>query len=421
MVIHDNPHHNYDIKSCFYELDKDTTSTRLTTSASLLDEINKIDTQKDREQDIIGRVYEYFLGKFALAEGKGKGEFYTPKCIVNLIAEMIEPYEGIIYDPCCGSGGMFVQSVKFIESHNGNKKNVSIYGQEYTNTTYKLAKMNLAIRGISGNLGETAANTFTNDQHKDLKANFIMANPPFNQKEWRADNELTDDPRWNGYEVPPTSNANYGWILNIASKLSQNGVAGFLLANGALSDDGTEQKIRKQLIENNLVEAIIILPRNMFYTTDISVTLWILNKNKKARIIEQNGVIKKFRDRQREILFMDLRQMGSPFEKKYIELTAEDIEKVTNVYHSWQQEGFENTYEDIPEFCYSASFDEVAEKGFTLVPSRYIEFINRDENIGFDTKMKSLQSELKELLIAEEKSKEDLLALFKELGYEIEL
>jgi type I restriction enzyme M protein len=266
-----------------------------------------------------------------------------------------------------------------------------------------------------------AANTFTNDQHKDLKANFIMANPPFNQKEWRADNELTDDPRWNGYEVPPTSNANYGWILNIASKLSQNGVAGFLLANGALSDDGTEQKIRKQLIENNLVEAIIILPRNMFYTTDISVTLWILNKNKKARIIEQNGVIKKFRDRQQEILFMDLRQMGSPFEKKYIELTAEDIEKVTNVYHSWQQEGFENTYEDIPEFCYSASFDEVAEKGFTLVPSRYIEFINRDENIDFDTKMKSLQSELKELLIAEEKSKEDLLALFKELGYEIEL
>lgn len=389
--------------------------------ASLLDEINKIDTQKDREQDIIGRVYEYFLGKFALAEGKGKGEFYTPKCIVNLIAEMIEPYEGIIYDPCCGSGGMFVQSVKFIESHNGNKKNVSIYGQEYTNTTYKLAKMNLAIRGISGNLGEMAANTFTNDQHKDLKANFIMANPPFNQKEWRADNELTDDPRWNGYEVPPTSNANYGWILNIASKLSQNGVAGFLLANGALSDDGTEQKVRKQLIENNLVEAIIILPRNMFYTTDISVTLWILNKNKKARIIEQNGVIKKFRDRQREILFMDLRQMGSPFEKKYIELTAEDIEKVTNVYHSWQQEGFENTYEDIPEFCYSASFDEVAEKGFTLVPSRYIEFINRDENIDFNTKMESLQSELKELLIAEEKSKEDLLALFKELGYEIEL
>ena len=176
--------------------------------ASLLDEIDKINTG-DKENDIIGRVYEYFLSKFALAEGKGKGEFYTPKCIVNLIAEMIEPYDGILYDPCCGSGGMFVQSMKFVEAHHGNKKKVSIYGQEYTNTTYKLCKMNLAIRGISANLGEMAANTFTNDQHKDLKADYIMANPPFNQKEWRADNELIDDPRWDGYEVPPTSNANY--------------------------------------------------------------------------------------------------------------------------------------------------------------------------------------------------------------------
>ena len=290
--------------------------------ASLLDEIDKINTG-DKENDIIGRVYEYFLSKFALAEGKGKGEFYTPKCIVNLIAEMIEPYDGILYDPCCGSGGMFVQSMKFVEAHHGNKKKVSIYGQEYTNTTYKLCKMNLAIRGISANLGEMAANTFTNDQHKDLKADYIMANPPFNQKEWRGDNELIDDPRWDGYEVPPTSNANYGWILNIVSKLSQNGVAGFLLANGALSDDGTELKIRRQLIENNLVEAIIILPRNLFYTTDISVTLWILNKNKKARVVEENGEVKRFRNREREILFMDLRQMGSPYEKKYIELTEE--------------------------------------------------------------------------------------------------
>ena len=182
-----------------------------------------------------------------------------------------------LIDPCCGSGGMFVQSIKFVEAHSGNKKEVSIYGQEYTNTTSKLAKMNLAIRGISANLGEMAANTFTNDQHKDLKADFIMANPPFNQKQWRAENEFVDDPRWNGYEVPPTSNANYGWILNIVSKLSQNGVAGFLLANVALSDDGTELKIRQQLIENHLVEAIIILPRNHFYTTDISVILWVLS------------------------------------------------------------------------------------------------------------------------------------------------
>lgn len=324
-------------------------------------------------------------------------------------------------DPCCGSGGMFVQSIKFVEAHSGNKKKVSIYGQEYTNTTFKLAKMNLAIRGISANLGEMAANTFTNDQHKDLKADYIMANPPFNQKEWRADNELIDDPRWNGYEVPPTSNANYGWILNIVSKLSQNGVAGFLLANGALSDDGTELKIREQLIRNNLVEAIIILPRSLFYTTDISVTLWILNKNKKARVVEQNGELKRYRNREKEILFMDLRQMGSPYEKKYVELTEEDRAKVTSVYHAWQQEGYEETYQDVPEFCYSASFDEVEQKGFTLVPSRYIEFVNRDENIDFDTKMKSLQGELKELLVEEEKSKAELLAVFKELGYEIEL
>lgn len=389
--------------------------------ASLLDEINKIDTTKDKENDIIGRVYEYFLSKFAIAEGKGKGEFYTPKSIVNLIAEMIEPYDGTLYDPCCGSGGMFVQSIKFVEAHHGNKKKVSIYGQEYTNTTYKLAKMNLAIRGISANLGELAANTFSNDQHKDLKADYIMANPPFNQKEWRAADELLDDARWSGYDVPPTSNANYGWILNIASKLSQNGVAGFLLANGALSDDGTELKIRQRLIENDLVEAILILPRNLFYTTDISVTLWILNKNKNARVVEQNGVEKKYRDRQGQILFMDLRQMGSPYEKKYIELTQEDRDKVTETYHNWQNEGYEDTYENVPEFCYSASFDEVKEKGFTLVPSRYIEFVNRDENIDFDTKMRTLQSELQDLLVQEEKSKSDLLDVFKELGYEIKL
>ena len=336
-----------------------------------------------------------------------------------MIAELLEPYDGTLYDPCCGSGGMFVQSIKFVEAHSGNKKKVSIYGQEYTNTTFKLAKMNLAIRGIAANLGEMAANTFSNDQHKDLKADYIMANPPFNQKEWRADNELVDDPRWNGYEVPPTSNANYGWILNIVSKLSQNGVAGFLLANGALSDDGTELKIREQLIKNNLVEAIIILPRNLFYTTDISVTLWVLNKNKKARVVEQNGTVKRYRDREKEILFMDLRKMGSPYEKKYVELTEDDRQKVASVYHAWQQEGYEETYQDVPEFCYSASFNEVEEKGFTLVPSRYIEFVNRDENIDFDTKMKTLQGELKELLEAEEKSKAYLLKVMEELGYGI--
>ncbi len=389
--------------------------------ASLLDEINKIHLTKDKEQDVMGRVYEYFLSNFALQEGKGKGEFYTPKCIVNLIAELIEPYKGKIYDPCCGSGGMFVQSMKFVQAHNGNTREIAVFGQEATNTTLKLARMNLAIRGINGSLGQKAVSTFTDDQHKDLKADYIMANPPFNQKDWRAENELLDDPRWDGYDVPPTSNANYGWILHIVSKLSQNGVAGFLLANGALSDDGTELKIRKKLIENNLVEAIIILPRSLFYTTDISVTLWILNKNKKARVVTENGKMKRLRNREREILFMDLRQMGSPYEKKYIELTDEDRAKVALVYHAWQQEGFEETYQDVPEFCYSASTEEVAEKGYTLVPSRYIEFINRDENIDFDTKMKTLQAELKELLVQEEKSKADLLEVFKELGYEVKL
>ena len=203
--------------------------------------------------------------------------------------------------------------------------------------------------------------------------------------------------------------------------MSQNGVAGFLLANGALSDDGTELKIRQRLIENNLVEAILILPRNLFYTTDISVTLWILNKNKKERTVDMNGEEKHYRNREKEILFMDLRQIGSPYEKKYIELTEADRAKVVETYHNWQQVGYENTYENIPEFCYSAGYDEVAEKGFTLVPSRYIEFVNRDENIDFDTKMKTLQAELKELLVEEEKSKADMLKVFKELGYEIEL
>lgn len=388
--------------------------------ASLLDEINEINTN-DQENDIIGRVYEYFLSKFALMEGKGKGEFYTPKCIVNLICEMLEPYDGILYDPCCGSGGMFVQSIKFVEAHSGNKKKISIYGQEYTNTTFKLAKMNLAIRGISANLGEQAANTFSNDQHKDLRADFIMANPPFNQKEWRANDELVDDARWSGYDVPPTSNANYGWILNIISKLSHNGVAGFLLSNGALSGEGTELKIRQQIIENDLVEAIIILPRSLFYTTDISVTLWIINKNKKARVVEQNGKSKSYRNREGQILFMDLRQMGSPYEKKYVELTEEDRAKVTEVYHNWQLEGCENTYQNIPEFCYSASFEEVKENGFSLVPSRYIEFVNSDEVGDFDERMKSLQAEFQELLSADAKSQKDLLAIFKGLGYEIKL
>ncbi|MEX0684476.1 MAG: class I SAM-dependent DNA methyltransferase [Balneolales bacterium] len=387
--------------------------------SALLDTINNINTLHDKERDIVGRVYEYFLKKFAIAEGKGKGEFYTPKTIVNLIAEMLEPYKGVIYDPACGSGGMFVQSVKFIESHHGSKKEVSIYGQEYTATTYKLAKMNLAIRGISANLGDIAANTFSKDQHPDLKADFIMANPPFNQKDWRASDELMDDPRWSGYDVPPVSNANYGWILNMVSKLSTNGVAGFILANGALSGGGEEYKIRRKLIENRLVEAIVIIPRNTFYTTDISVTLWILNNNKKDREVEINGKLKKYRDREDEILFIDLRRWGSEYDKKFIELTAKDIEKVTLNYHNWQQTDYNTTYKNVPEYCYSASFEEVKTNDFSLVPSKYIKFVDWDSNIDFDTEMKRIQQEFKTLLAEEEDSQNQLKEAFKGLGYEI--
>lgn len=389
--------------------------------SALIDVVNNIDTLANPHEDIVGRVYEYFLAKFAIAEGKGKGEFYTPKSIVNLIAELIEPYKGKIYDPCCGSGGMFVQSLKFIENHKGNTKDISVYGQEYTGATYKLAKMNLAIRGISANLGAAAKDTFANDQHETLKADFIMANPPFNQKDWRASDELTDDHRWDGYETPQTGNANYGWILHMVSKLSENGVAGFILANGALSGDGTEKEIRKKLIENNLVEAVIILPRNMFYTTDISVTMWILNRNKKAHTVPHEDVTRYYREREEDVLFMDLREQGVPFEKKYIQILPDKIKEIANDFHTWQQVERDELYENKPEYCYSATKSEIATKNYSLVPSKYIEFVNRDENIEFDEKMLNLQSEFSKLLEQEARSTNELLSVFKELGYEIKL
>lgn len=387
--------------------------------SSLVDTINNINTIKDKSHDIVWRVYEYFLSKFAIAEWKWKWEFYTPKSIVKLITEMIEPYKWKIYDPACGSGGMFVQSMKFIENHHGNTKEVAIYGQENISATYKLAKMNLAIRGISANLWEIAADTFARDQHKDLKADFVMANPPFNQKDWRGENELIDDPRWRGYDVPPKSNANYGWILNMVSKLSDNGIAWFILANWALSGGGEEYKIRRKLIENKLVEAIVIIPRDTFYTTDISVTLRILNKNKKKRSIEVNGEVRQYREREEEILFMDLRRWWSEFEKQFIELTDDDIKIVTKNYHSWQQVDYTNTYKNVPEFCYSASFEEIKKNDFSLVPSKYIEFIDRDSKIDFDTEMKRIQKDFKEIIKDEKKSQEQLIEAFKTLWYEL--
>lgn len=384
--------------------------------ASLLDEINKLDTQADKDNDLIGRVYEFFLGKFAIAEGKGKGEYYTPKSVVNLIAELIEPYDGKIYDPCCGSGGMFVQSMKFVQAHNGNQKNISVYGQENTKTTYKLARMNLAIRGISADI--KLGDTFHNDQLQDLKADYIMANPPFNQKGWREENQLTNDGRWQGFDTPPTSNANYGWILHILSKLSTNGVAGFLLANGALSADGTELAIRQKLIEKGKVEAILILPARLFYSTDISVSMWVINNNKKAHVGIKNGKEIHFRERENEVLIFDLRQLGTPTEldRKYVELNEEVRKRVADTYHAWQQEGYSDTYKDTPEFCQSVRLDEIVEKEFSLVPSKYIQFVNRDENIDFYKEMNNVATEISHIIEERKELDNSLCSLFAEYG-----
>lgn len=381
--------------------------------AALIDVINNIDTLANPHEDVVGRVYEYFLSKFAIAEGKGKGEFYTPKSIVNLIAELIEPYKGKIYDPCCGSGGMFVQSLSFIESHKGNKKDVSVYGQEYTGTTYKLAKMNLAIRGISANLGSKDKNTFTDDQHPTLKADFIMANPPYNQKNWRENDELVDDARWDGYETPPTSNANYAWILHMVSKLSEGGVAGFILSNGVLSSGGTEQKIREKLIRNKLVEAIIVLPMNMFYTTDTSVSLWIINKNKKKQVIEHTvGETVMLRDRENEILFIDGRNFGSVYDKKFIEFSYErDIQKIVSIFRNWRSVGFEGNYQNIDELCYSASISEIESKGFSLVPSSYIKFKDDEKFSHLDDSLDEVKDKVVGKILSDMKVNESLLSI----------
>jgi len=384
--------------------------------AKLIDDINNNINYDDESFDLMGRIYEYFLQKFAVAEGKSKGEFYTPKSTVNLITEMIEPYSGKIYDPCCGSGGMFVQSLKFIEAHKGDTKNVAIYGQENIDTTYRLAKMNLALRGISGNLGLTNADTFSNDQHKDLKADYIIANPPFNLKDWRAESEMVGDPRWAGYDVPPVSNANYAWILNIVSKLSTNGTAGFLLANGALSDSDTK-KIRQRLIENDLIEAIVVLPRNTFYSTDISVTLWILSKNKQSRDLKVGDNVRHLRNRKGEILFMDLRTWGSEFEKKYTELTPSDIAKASSIFHAWQE--VDGDYKDTAETCRSANFDTIKTNDFSLIPSRYIEFEDRDSKLNFESEMKRIQEDVSDILAEESTAAKTLRDAFEGLGYDL--
>lgn len=380
--------------------------------SALLDTINNIDTIADETEDVVGRVYEYFLGKFASAEGGG--EFYTPKSLVNLIAEMLEPYKGKIYDPCCGSGGMFVQSIKFVESHNGSKKDISIYGQEYTATTYKLAKMNLAIRGIASNLGEVPADTFFKDQHPDLKADYIMANPPFNQSEWRGKNELVEDPRWKGYEVPPVGNANYAWIMHMLSKLSETGTAGFVLANGSMSSNTSgEGQLRRSMIENDLVDCMIALPGQLFYTTQIPVCLWFMTKNKRED--KEKG----YRNREGETLFIDAREMGSMISRVQRELTDEDLDKITRAYHAWRGEEKDGNYEDIAGFCKSASLKEIAKNDYVLTPGRYVGMAEvEDDGIPFEEKMSELSTTLFEQMQEGEQLDGAIRENLKLLGYE---
>ena len=400
----------------------------------LIDEVNRIDEKRFHEEDLIGRVYEYFLQVYAAGGTKEDGEFYTPACVVSLIAEMIEPFSGTVYDPCCGSGGMFVQSHKFVEQHQGNRANISVIGQEKTRETWRLCKMNLAIRGISHNLGEKNASTFTEDLHKDRKVDYIMANPPFNLKGWRGEDELLDDPRWGGYSVPRASNANYAWILHMISKLDvSHGIAGFLLANGALNDSD-EYAIRKRLLENDKVEAIIILPREMFYTTDISVTLWIVNMNKKAGTVNGRPV----RDRRGEVLFMDLRRWDNNIEeividkgkkKKKTVFTAAQITEIKSVYNNWQSTDT-TLYADVPEFCKSVKVlkkdkvkpDDITieDMDFSLIPSKYIEFIDHDLDIDFAKEMTRIQDEMRLLMTSEELSQSMLKDAFRGIGYGID-
>lgn len=388
--------------------------------SALIDVVNNIDTLANPEEDTVGRVYEYFLGKFAANEGKNGGEFYTPKCVVNLIAEMIEPYQGKIYDPCCGSGGMFVQSIKFVQSHHGNTKDISIYGQENTSTTYKLAKMNLAIRGITSNLGEVAGDSFFKDQHEQLKADFIMANPPFNQKEWRGKDELVDDHRWDGYETPPTGNANYAWILHMISKLSEHGTAGFVLANGSMSTSTKgEGTIRQQIIDNDLVDCMIALPGQLFYTTQIPVCLWFISRDKKAEspASQKQG----FRDRQGETLFIDARNIGSMIDRTHKELSADDIAAIAKTYHAWRGEaeagGYE-AYEDEAGYCKSASLKEIQANDYVLTPGRYVGAAPvEDDGIPFETKMTELSQALYVQMQEADKLDEVIRKNLEVLGY----
>ena len=418
------------LKGCFVKNTFTTRNLAANDIKKLVDEVNKINHKAfGEEKDLIGRVYEYFLKEFAVNATKEEGEFYTPHDAVQLIAAMIEPFDGTLYDPCCGSGGMFIQSTDLVREKRGDISRINIYGQEKEPATYRLAKMNLALRGLSHHLGEEADSTFTHDLHKGLYFDYIMANPPFNLKGWYDEN-LKNDSRWADYVTPPESNANYAWILHMLSHLkATKGVAGFLLANGALGDSDTLE-IRKKLIQNDKVEAIIILPRELFITTDISVTLWILNQNKKGG--EYHG--RTLRNRENEILFMDLRTWTeNPVKnegKKKVFLSDEQIQRAADIYHTWQNEGTDGANYAVPELYRSVKTRKwvdqdgneglsIEQQGWSLVPSKYIEFIDHDLDIDFNAEMSRIQAEMRDVLAQEKQSQKMLEDAFRGIGYDI--
>jgi type I restriction enzyme M protein len=362
-------------------------------------------------KDLLGQVYEYFLGMFADAEGKNGGQFYTPQSIVKVLVDMLEPYKGRIYDGCCGSGGMFVQSEKFIESHQGKIGDLSIYGQESNPTTVKLAKMNLAIRGIDANI--QFGDTFTNDLHPDLKADYIIANPPFNISDWKGE-QLRDDKRWK-YGIPPTGNANYAWLQHFIHKLSPNGTAGIVLANGSMnSNSGGEGEIRKAMIEARVVDCMVTLPANLFYNTAIAASLWFLAKNK------TNG---KFRNRENEILFIDARKLGVMINRKNRRLTDEndgdenDIKLITETYHKWRN--IDGGYEDIAGFCKTATMEEVIQNNYVLMPGRYVGTEEEEiDAMPFDEKMQNLTEKLSAQFAKDNELENTIRENLKGIGYE---
>mgnify|MGYP003700378689 CR=1 FL=1 len=374
----------------------------------LIDMISNIQVgdEEARAKDVLGRVYEYFLSQFASAEGKKGGEFYTPRCVVKLLVEMLEPYKGRVYDPCCGSSGMFVQSEEFIAAHGGRLTDISIFGQESNYTTWRLAKMNLAIRGIDGNIGH--GDTFHNDRHPDLKADYILANPPFNISDWGGE-RLKDDKRWQ-YGSPPARNANFAWVQHIVHHLAPAGVAGFVLANGSMSSNQSgEGEIRKNLIEADLVDCMVALPGQLFYSTQIPACLWFLARDRK------NG---KFRDRRGKVLFIDARKLGSLVDRTHRDLNDDDVARIANTYHAWRGEKEAGEYEDIPGFCMSATLEVVRKHGHVLTPGRYVGAeAAEDDGEPFEEKMQRLASKLREQQTEAAKLDVAIAADLEELGY----